>query len=364
MLRPDFDRTSDRFSQPSGSGAECPTTRLDTYTVPPAERAECWEAHVQQNHGRMTFDFASTQDFSGSTTVQRCAGQQLVTFASDQIRYRRTARHARGDDDHSGRLILPTQGRIGLSQADESTELATGELGLIRMDAPMTLAHADHARALILTIPESPVLAELTGRAPLTLAPDRPLAAMLAHQIRTLADFADSMTAGEFTQGIRHSVALLESALDLRRAHHLHGRAALAEQARSHIRTYSDDPDLTPAAVAEYLGCSLTTLASALREAGHPTPGKLLRHRRLERAAARLRDPHCPVNDIAFASGFGSISGFRAAFQQHYDMSPTEMREKFRLETVADADVRRGAGEPIPSELALRHRAAATRSSL
>lgn len=312
----------------------------------------------------MTFDFAFTQDFSGSTTVQRCAGQQLVTFASDGIRYRRTVRHARSDDDHSGRLILPTHGRIGLSQADESTEIAGGEIGLIRMDAPMTLAHADHARALILTIPDSPVLGELTGRAPLSLAPDRPLVAMLAHQIRTLADFAGRMTAGEFIQGIRNSVDLLESALDQRRAHHRHGRAALAEQARSHIRTYSDDPYLTPAAVAEHLGCSLTTLTSALREAGHTTPGKLLRNRRLERAVLRLRDPHYPVTDIAFASGFGSISGFRAAFQQHYAMSPTEMREKFHAETAVDADSRRESEKPTPPEPGPRHPGAAERPSL
>ncbi|WP_280316543.1 AraC family transcriptional regulator [Nocardia wallacei] len=302
---------------------------LDTRDVPPAERTACWEAHVQRNHGRMTFDFASVQDFSGSTTVQRCADQQLVTFASDTIRYRRTARHARGDGDRSGRLILPTDGRMGLSQADEISAVGTGELGLVRMDAPMALSHADHARALILTIPDGPVIGKLSGRAPVTLTPDRPLVAMLAAQLRTLAEFAGGMTASEFIQGARHSLNLLESALDQNRAHQLHGRAALAERARIHIHTHSDDPHLTPAAVAEHLGCSLTTLTSALRETSRTTPGKLLRIRRLDQALLRLRDPHRPISDIAFASGFGSLSGFRAAFQQHYAMSPAEMRDSF-----------------------------------
>ncbi len=342
MVRTDFDGYGDRFSQGLEVETEYLATGLDTRAVPPAERTACWEAHVQHNHGRMAFDFASVQDFSGSTTVQRCADQQLVTFASDTIRYRRTARHARGDDDHSGRLVLPTHGRISLSQADEISEIGTGELGLIRMDAPMALAHAAHARALILTIPDGPVIGQLSGRAPLTLTPDRPLIAMLAAQLRILARFAGRMTASEFIQGSRHLLNLLESALDQDRAHQLHGRAALAERARIHIHTHSDDPNLTPAAIAEHLGCSLTTLTSALKETSRTTPGKLLRLRRLDQALLRLRDPHRPIGDIAFASGFGSLSGFRAAFQQRYAMSPAEMRDSFFRASPASASPRHG----------------------
>lgn len=344
VVRTDFDGTCDRFSQGFEVETEYLATGLDTRTVPPAERTARWEAHVQHNHGRMAFDFASMRDFSGSTTVQRCADQQLVTFASDTIRYRRTARHARGDDDHSGRLVLPTHGRIGLSQADEIAEVGTGELGLIRMDAPMALAHADHARALILTIPDGPVIGKLSGRAPLTLTPDRPLIVMLAAQLRILAEFAGRMTASEFARGTRHSLDLLESALDQRHANQLHGWAALAERARVHIHTHSDDPHLTPAAVAEHLGCSLTTLTSALKQTSRTTPGKLLRIRRLEQALSRLRDPHRSISDIAFASGFGSLSGFRAAFQQRYAMSPVEMRDSLFRASPTGTPRRSGAG--------------------
>jgi AraC-like DNA-binding protein len=43
-----------------------------------------------------------------------------------------------------------------------------------------------------------------------------------------------------------------------------------------------------------------------------------------------MSDPHKRLADVAFASGFDSISSFNRAFRQHAGMSPTQYRLSLR----------------------------------
>ncbi|OOL28024.1 transcriptional regulator, partial [Rhodococcus rhodochrous] len=72
----------------------------------------------------------------------------------------------------------------------------------------------------------------------------------------------------------------------------------------------------------------LRQLQLALRTAG-TTPAELLRNRRLDRARSRLEDPRwsaVAVGDIAFASGFGSLSAFGTAFRARFGTTPRAVR--------------------------------------
>jgi AraC-like DNA-binding protein len=55
--------------------------------------------------------------------------------------------------------------------------------------------------------------------------------------------------------------------------------------------------------------------------------------RRLEKAAALLRDPHwraCKIADIAAESGFSDLSYFNRAFRRRFGGTPSDIREAAR----------------------------------
>jgi AraC-like DNA-binding protein len=106
-------------------------------------------------------------------------------------------------------------------------------------------------------------------------------------------------------------------------------------EAKRHIDRHLADPDLTPTSVAG----ALRTSVRALHKLFEPTGVTFARHvqrRRLEECrTALLANPVRPVIDIAFAWGFGSMSGFYQAFQAHFDMSPGDLRAAPRNERPA-----------------------------
>ena len=56
------------------------------------------------------------------------------------------------------------------------------------------------------------------------------------------------------------------------------------------------------------------------------TPHQYLLTRRLERAAALLRNTDRPVSDVCFAVGLRSVGSFTTSFRRAYGMSPTAYR--------------------------------------
>lgn len=56
------------------------------------------------------------------------------------------------------------------------------------------------------------------------------------------------------------------------------------------------------------------------------SPMQYLQTRRLLAAKQLLTDTMLPITQIALASGFGSVRGFNAAFQQHYALQPSQLR--------------------------------------
>jgi len=57
---------------------------------------------------------------------------------------------------------------------------------------------------------------------------------------------------------------------------------------------------------------------------------EVLRHIRIIKAVEELAMTDAPITEIAFSVGYGSLSGFNAAFRQHMRMTPTEYRASFR----------------------------------
>jgi AraC-like DNA-binding protein len=98
------------------------------------------------------------------------------------------------------------------------------------------------------------------------------------------------------------------------------------------IEQRSGDPELSAAAVAARLGITPRYVHLLLKETGR-TFSRLVLEKRLQRAAALLRDPlwqHRKIADVAAEAGFSDLSHFSRAFRRAYGSTPSALREATR----------------------------------
>ena len=88
------------------------------------------------------------------------------------------------------------------------------------------------------------------------------------------------------------------------------------------------DPDFSIEKGSEKLGLSRVPLYRKVKELAGVTPTDFLRNYRLKKAAALLRRKAGNVNEVAYATGFGSPAYFSKCFKAVYNITPTEYLEK------------------------------------
>jgi transcriptional regulator GlxA family with amidase domain len=85
--------------------------------------------------------------------------------------------------------------------------------------------------------------------------------------------------------------------------------------------------------LARVSGVSQAHFARSFRQAFGVPPHRYLLTRRLERAAALLRDTDISVTEIAFATGWNSLGSFGRVFRDVTGESPGELRARERAAT-------------------------------
>lgn len=87
--------------------------------------------------------------------------------------------------------------------------------------------------------------------------------------------------------------------------------------------------------LAQELGVSDRQLRRAFAREYGVSPQAMRTHRRLELAHKLLTESNLSVTEVAFASGFGSLRRFHAAFKEHFNIVPRELQRSFsQRETV------------------------------
>src|SRR5262249_30194701 len=80
--------------------------------------------------------------------------------------------------------------------------------------------------------------------------------------------------------------------------------------------------------LARVSGVSEAHFARSFRDAFGVPPHRYLLTRRIERAAALLRDTDLPVTEIAFQTGWNSLGTFGRIFRDITGESPSELRAR------------------------------------
>ena len=300
--------------------------RTTTLDLDPRERADFWADHVRENQCLFDYRYPGGSDFHGATQVQRARGFQLVEFWSDGIDYVRSSNEIRRDPLDDYKLVIPHRGELSIIEDDRSVTLGPGMGGLISIRSPFELLHGGGVHAIVLTIPATRAHGFDTTATTFDLS--KGLGVVLDSMVRTLANEREHFTASDFETACEQAVELT-SALTGRDRTAETGLSAVEASVRRYVRLNSDQPSINGAAIARDLGWSLRQVQLALQRAG-TTPRELIRETRLRQARRRLLDSslrHLSISDIAFASGFSSLSNFGAAFHERFGSSPRELRD-------------------------------------
>jgi AraC-like DNA-binding protein len=86
---------------------------------------------------------------------------------------------------------------------------------------------------------------------------------------------------------------------------------------------------LTVGDMARAAGLSPAHFSREFRATFGESPHQYLLTRRLERAAARLRNTDHSITEICFAVGLGSLGSFTTSFTRIYGQSPQRYRDAF-----------------------------------
>ncbi|WP_084497105.1 AraC family transcriptional regulator [Nocardia amamiensis] len=301
--------------------------RREDFSTDDEDPAASWDWYLKRRQGSVGLGFRA-EDFHSNALAQNVGQFQIVRFTSAALDYQRSQRNVRDDGDHSYRLLVPLQGSFKFEQGDSREIFHPGKIGFFHWDRPLFMTHDETISALIMTVPEKSIDLARAADAPLALDEKRPLVRALDTQVRLLVE-VEGWTAADFSVAFSSALTLLDGALNPFPAIKSGKHAADAERARRLIEEHANDRSVTPEAIAAMLDISETTLYRALKKAGYPSPGAMLRRIRVQSAHRRLTTA-LPVDldRIAFEEGFPSTRRFREAYREHYGRTPAETREE------------------------------------
>jgi AraC-like DNA-binding protein/ligand-binding sensor protein len=109
----------------------------------------------------------------------------------------------------------------------------------------------------------------------------------------------------------------------------IEGEPATVTRARKFIDDRFAEPITMPDA-ARHLRMSPSTFSKVFKRAVGITFTQYVARVRVEKSKSMLANPSAPVRNIAFQSGFDSISQFNRSFRQYAEMSPSQYRESLK----------------------------------
>jgi AraC-like DNA-binding protein len=134
-------------------------------------------------------------------------------------------------------------------------------------------------------------------------------------------------------------------------------QAAILHRLCQTIERRLDDPDLTPARVAESEGISERYLQRLFEGSGSSFT-HYLRERRLQRTSAELSnraEAHYSISEIAYRNGFSDSAHFSRAFRHRFGLSPREFRQQEIERTTASSSTAGQRGWPQQALAQLRN---------
>ncbi len=97
----------------------------------------------------------------------------------------------------------------------------------------------------------------------------------------------------------------------------------LMERVRKVVVDELANPDLSVEFIAEKVGVSRSHLHRRLKIVANMNPSEYIRRERMRHAATLLTSKNVGVSEVAYATGFSTLSHFSTCFKEYFGMSPT-----------------------------------------
>lgn len=274
--------------------------------------------------------------FAGSIEIQAAGRFQLARFSVSHGTVEKTASDL-SHDPNDNVLLYVALGKPQLYNFDgQDYLLRDGDTCIVPLDRRYH-GGANSLNSLSVLIPRatlSPMLAGGSVPGVVHLPSATPLAALLRASLDATITQLPAMS-DELGDAVLHNLSgLVALAHDATEQGHETGRIAV-EAARlvllkRHIDQNLADPTLSPASAAAALRISVRQVHSLFRPASQSF-GQYLMRQRLNACMADLSvqsSVRRSVADIAFGSGFSSLSVFYRAFAEAFDQSPGDVRAR------------------------------------
>ena len=311
--------------------------RFSTDDFPERKRIDAYREVYSRTIMKHDIEPIGDGPFHFEASLCSLSGLGLATSSISPCRRIHRRQHIEGDDFALG---IALSGGCIVQQRGLEAAIRTGEAVLTSAAYPAVVAIAPGSRSISSRIPMSvlgPRLDRLDGVS-------RPIPRSI-EGLRLLTGYVGTMWNADVLNDpalhdmvVGHIHDLIRLALgaqgDARRLAEERGGAAARRAAILRaIAIHSCDQGLSAAAVAMRLGITPRYVHLLLEETGKTFTHHVL-ERRLERAAALLRDPRWrerKISDVALEAGFTDLSHFSRAFRRHYGATPSDMRTAARL---------------------------------
>jgi acetamidase/formamidase/AraC-like DNA-binding protein len=294
---------------------------------------------------------ASRRNAEGVVLARLAGGSQAVSASP----------HLAGDMPI---LLLPLEDGVTLRTATGHQIISTGQLLLLPRNGDWSVAFQRDMRVVVLSVTSDafhgrkvskPVFDEVRVLASggFTEVFSRTLESA-ARNLETLSDTEWAAVAQSLADLLPTFVRQLIA--PTAEARGTATQAAILHRLCQTIERKLDDPDLTPARVAEAEGISERYLQKLFEGSGSSFT-HYLRERRLQRTSAELSNPaeaHHSISEIAYRNGFNDSAHFSRAFRHRFGLSPREFRQQ-ELERIAVSAVTGQRGWPQQALAQLRN---------
>ena len=322
----------------SRPGSERPgqivTKALTTDGLRPAEREAFWR-HAMSGFRPVTIAKVGDGTFEGSIRSNRIGRLLVAQVRSTAQDIRRTPRDINPSEEEYFHVLLVAKGVGQVSQDGRQAEFHPGDWVAYDSFRPVQLLFESDWDACSLSFPRETVQLSESERRLMTarrMDGSTGVTGVVSRFLLDLARTSEHVPAAQSERALLQAGDLVASLLSDYAASSEAVRGCLQRTLMLRIKDYIgqrlSDPGLGPPEIAAAANISVRYLHKIF-EAEHRSVSQYIKGLRLERSRRELLDPRLadrPIAAVAFACGFGDLSGFNRAFKDAYGTSPRQLR--------------------------------------
>ncbi len=314
-----------------------PKCRYDAQSYSRDFRMPSWQKYFSYFWGPANVTAQSNSHFDASVQSQKIGDLRLNNVRFQGQRIKRKPGHSELLDGTFHALNIVRHGAGTLTRPDTTTTVRAGEIMFSSSRCGNVFTVPKNYVSTQLMVPTK-LLTDYIPNTPEVIVFHKAASSMkmslLSCMLDQLAQTSHGQNVDGSTGGLieRQLLELLALAIETDECSPISDESSVRFAHRLRVQRFIHEhlsnPDLNPNIIAEMNGLSESYLHRIFVSSGHSLM-QTVKHLRLDKAKSLLlseAQPKLSMGEIAHQCGFASHSSFTRAFQQHFGLSPKDMR--------------------------------------